>query len=144
MTDFARALEFVLKWEGGSAYTNDPDDPGGETKFGISKKSYPAEDIKNLTELDAHRIYFHDYWLKAGCYALKWPLNLCVFDAAVNQGVRRSLGFLSESKDYRDFLLCRIAHYVRLAKRKRLRQYLRGWLNRVMDLNEYARKPIGG
>ena len=35
---FDAAVSYVLKWEGG--YSNDPDDPGGETNFGISKRAY--------------------------------------------------------------------------------------------------------
>ena len=45
---FEDAIEFVLLHEGG--YSWDPKDPGGETRFGISKKSYPNLNIKNLTE----------------------------------------------------------------------------------------------
>lgn len=50
----------VLKHEGG--YVNDPADAGGETKFGISKRSHPAVDIKALTVEDAKHIYLDDYW----------------------------------------------------------------------------------
>lgn len=48
--------------EGG--YVNDPDDPGGETNFGISKRSYPQLDIKTLQIDKAIDIYYHDFWLK--------------------------------------------------------------------------------
>ena len=81
---FEDALKFVLKWEGG--YSNDPNDPGGETKFGISKRSYPNLDIKNLTLKQAKEIYFQNYWLKAGCDKLTSPLDIIVFDTAVNMG----------------------------------------------------------
>jgi len=50
----------IINIEGG--YSNDPDDPGGETKYGISKRSYPNEDIKNLTVERAVEIYTRDYW----------------------------------------------------------------------------------
>ena len=48
--------------EGG--YVNDPDDPGGETNFGISKRSYPQLDIKALSIDKAIDVYYHDFWLK--------------------------------------------------------------------------------
>src|SRR5215475_4829486 len=48
----------------GSEYTNDPLDPGGETKYGISKRAYPGVDIYNLTEAGALEIYERDYWIK--------------------------------------------------------------------------------
>jgi lysozyme family protein len=46
--------------EGG--YVNDPKDPGGETKFGISARAYPKIDIKNLTSDDAKTIFLKDFF----------------------------------------------------------------------------------
>ena len=63
MTDrerFERLIGFVLAHEGG--YVNDPQDPGGETKYGISKRSYPHLDIANLTREEAIAIYRRDWW----------------------------------------------------------------------------------
>ncbi len=56
---FAVALEKVLAHENG--YVNDPDDPGGETKFGISKRSYANLNIKDLTREQAAEIYYRDF-----------------------------------------------------------------------------------
>jgi len=50
----------IIKIEGG--YSNDPDDAGGETNHGISKRSHPKEDIKNLTIERALQIYNDKYW----------------------------------------------------------------------------------
>ncbi len=61
---FSAALKFALKWEGG--YVNDPDDPGGETKYGISKRAHPEVDIKNLTVAQAGEIYKREYWDSIG------------------------------------------------------------------------------
>ena len=44
MAEFSLAIPIVLENEGG--YVDDPNDPGGETNFGISKRSYPNVDIK--------------------------------------------------------------------------------------------------
>ena len=60
-----RANKFIPKIlfaEGGSKYTNDPNDSGGETKYGISKKAFPNLDIKNLTEEQAISIYKKMYF----------------------------------------------------------------------------------
>lgn len=68
MTDrerFERLIGFVLEHEGG--YVNDPDDPGGETKYGVSKKSYPHVDIASLTIEQAKDIYYEDWWLPLKC-----------------------------------------------------------------------------
>ena len=57
---FDKAIEIILKHEGG--YVNDPDDPGGETKFGITKRNYPTLNIKSLTVEQVKEIYRRDYW----------------------------------------------------------------------------------
>jgi len=84
MTDWDKAIAFVLKAEGG--YTLDPNDRGGETNFGISKRSYPNLDIKNMTEEKAKAIYKTDYWQACHCDELPSPVAIAVFDSAVNQG----------------------------------------------------------
>ncbi len=97
--DFAKALAFALKWEVGNVpnggYTNDPRDPGGETKYGISKRSYPHLNIANLTIGEARDLYHYDYWLASGnqdshCSELPWPLNAVHFDCVVNVGNRKT------------------------------------------------------
>ena len=55
MAHFERAIDKTLAWEGG--YVNDPKDPGGETKYGISKRAHPDVDIKNLSREKACAIY---------------------------------------------------------------------------------------
>lgn len=85
MKPFDKAMEHVFKWEGG--YVNDPRDPGGETKYGISKRAYPVLDIASLTKEDAKSIYKRDYWDKVRGDNLPEPIAIFVFDTAVNQGV---------------------------------------------------------
>jgi len=95
---FELAITFVLKWEGG--YVNDPHDPGGETKFGISKRAYPNLDIKHLTLEQAKEIYFEDYWLKAKCdkiESLSQRLAFAHFNFSVNAGIRRAVKTLQEA-----------------------------------------------
>jgi lysozyme family protein len=43
-------------------YSNHPYDRGGETKYGISSRWYPDEDIQNLTRERANAILYRDYW----------------------------------------------------------------------------------
>jgi lysozyme family protein len=82
---FNAAIKRVLANEGG--YSNDPIDAGGETKFGICKRSYPKLDIKNLTLEDAKFIYYRDFW-EPHLYAEFASSELAekVFDLAVNVG----------------------------------------------------------
>lgn len=60
--NFTQAVSVLLEIEGG--YSNNPNDLGGETKYGISKRQYPHLDIVNLTPAQATEIYHNDYWLK--------------------------------------------------------------------------------
>lgn len=97
-TDFQTILEFSLWWETGGdkagGYTNDPNDPGGETRWGISKQAHPEIDIKALSRVQAEAIYREHYWGSRGnqesnCDQLPWPLNAVHFDCVVNVGNRK-------------------------------------------------------
>ncbi len=104
MEAFEQAFDFLIGHEGG--YSADPADPGNWTKarcgagacrgtnWGISAASYPQLDIRALTRDDAAAIYRRDYWERSGCDRLSPPLGLLVFDAAVNCGVARAVGWL--------------------------------------------------
>lgn len=85
MSLFQRAVAAVLEREGG--YVNDPNDPGGETKYGISKRVYSDLDIRSLSIDDAIVIYKRDYWDRIRGDELPRPVAWCVFDQAVNRGV---------------------------------------------------------
>lgn len=93
--NFDKAFAMIVSAEGG--YSNNPTDPGGETKFGISKRAYPNEDIANMTLARAKEIYGKDFWQAAHGDDLPWPLALFVFDAAVNQGLPAAVMLLQKS-----------------------------------------------
>ena len=127
----------MLKWEGG--LTNNPADPGGLTNFGICQRSYPNLDIKNLTRAQAAEIYERDYWKKSGADLLPWPLNLVVFDTAVNCGVGRAKEWLGVSKDWAGVAGLRCCHYIRLCRQKKsFTTFIKGWMNRISDLVKTA------
>ena len=92
---FLEAVEHILELEGG--FVAHPKDPGGNTNFGISQKSYPNLDIKNLTKSEAINIYLRDYWLPLRLDELPGSLRLCLFDCAVNQGTNVAIKFLQAS-----------------------------------------------
>lgn len=81
---FDAAFKALIDHEGG--YVNHPKDPGGETKFGITKRSYPHLNIRDLTLDDARAIYRRDFWDRLQCDALPVAARFQVFDAAVNSG----------------------------------------------------------
>lgn len=95
MADFESAVSKTLRWEGG--YVNDPRDPGGETRYGISKRAYPDEDIGNLTLDRAKFLYRRDYWSKIrGDEIGDQPVAEKLFDLAVNIGVSKAVRLLQQ------------------------------------------------
>lgn len=82
---FQTAIERVLGHEGG--YTEGKGDPGGETNWGISKRSYPKLNIKTLTRQEAIAIYERDFWKKARCDLLPDSVAYQAMDFAVNSGI---------------------------------------------------------
>lgn len=126
---YLKVMQFVLAHEGG--YCNLAGDPGGETKYGISKRSYPDLDIPNLTEQDALDIYWRDFWDKTGCEELDYPMALAIMDTAVNLGINKANALKTTSAgDWKDYLIQRIAHYNKINNK----EFIHGWLNRVIDL----------
>jgi lysozyme family protein len=82
MAKFELSIPVVLANEGG--YVNDPNDAGGETKYGISKRSYPQVDIANLTVGQATAIYLRDFWKYDDVH--DQALATKIFDMSVNMG----------------------------------------------------------
>ena len=81
---FLIAADRTLGIEGG--YVNNPKDPGGETKWGISKRSYPHLNIKDLTRDDALEIYYRDFWAHVDGDSLPQSVAYQLFDIAINHG----------------------------------------------------------
>ncbi|WP_153448460.1 glycoside hydrolase family 108 protein [Vibrio algicola] len=163
---FCHALMFVLEKEGGltadGGYVDDPQDRGGETKFGISQRAFPHENIADLTIDDAVALYYAHYWLVASCNDLPDPLSLAVFDAAVQHGVRAAIKMLQEvagvvadgiygpktheavyAKDDEYLLsvyhLRRARFYARIIKKNPTQsRFIEGWHNRLSDCLEAA------
>lgn len=100
MTEFKTTLDRVLGHEGG--YVNDPADPGGETNWGISKRSYPNVDIKNLTRDQAAAIYLRDFWTPLKADRLHDGVAFQLMDSAVNSGIAQSIRFLQRALDVAD------------------------------------------
>jgi lysozyme family protein len=95
LVKFNEIIEVVLHHEGG--YVNDPDDPGGETNFGIAKRSHPDVDIKNLTKDGAKEIYKEHYWDANKVESLSEELRHIYFDMCVNQGRGRAVKILQQT-----------------------------------------------
>lgn len=128
---FSAEVEKLLAREGGEV--NDPDDKGGHTKYGISQKAYPDEDIASLTPEKAKQIYLNDYWVKIGADSLPEQMRGIAFDAAVNQGVGWTRKALKEAEgDFNKFLQLRQERYDEIVeKNPSQRKFQRGWMNRL-------------
>ena len=86
---FDEAFDRLMGHEG--KYVFHPDDPGGETNWGISKRSYPDLDIKNLTRDDAKIIYKRDFWDRVHADEIYDGVAFQAFDFAVNSGIETAV-----------------------------------------------------
>ena len=98
--NFDKAFGIIIGHEGG--YVNDSRDPVGETKYGISKRAYPNEDIKVLTLDRAKFLYKRDYWDAIEAELLPDPVRLMVFDCAVNCGLTAAKKLLQRAIGTKD------------------------------------------
>lgn len=89
---FDRCVTITLMHEGG--FSEDPNDPGGATNFGITKRTLEAyrgkvvsvNDVRNLSSAEAREIYRANFWNLMRCGDLPAGLDLMVFDYGVNSG----------------------------------------------------------
>lgn len=124
MANFKEAFEKVVFNEGG--YVNDPDDAGGETYMGISRKAHPnaiiwkhidkitakyktaktitkyLKENKELTR-EIESIYKSDYWAKFNLDKEKSQrLANQIFDSAVNCGASATIKRINRVKNEMD------------------------------------------
>lgn len=168
---FLDCVAVVLKHEGG--FSMNPKDPGGATNFGITKETLSqwrgrpvtVEEVRDLTIGEARDIYRVWYWDAAECDQLPAGLNLCVFDCAVNQGLRRAILFLQwavgaieDAKMGPATLTAVQKHYdasprslINTYQDRRLHHYQslkiwptfgKGWKNRAEDIRRHALEAV--
>lgn len=92
---FEDAIARVLGHEG--KYSNNPADPGGETNWGISKRSYPDLDIKGLPREQAVEIYRRDFWNRVHADELFDGVAYQALDFAVNSGIETAVRYLQRA-----------------------------------------------
>ncbi len=97
------AMDFVFGVEG--RHSDDPDDAGGETMYGVTiatlRRAHQLglvshECPKRLTTKEALVIYFEMFWKKSHAFEMPTPLDLIIFDIAVNSGPGRAIMILQE------------------------------------------------
>ncbi len=87
--NFEVAFDRLIGHEGG--YNNSPEDPGGETNWGISKRSYPHINIKALTRDGAKDIYRRDFWNRIHADDMPDGVAFQALDFAVNSGIETAI-----------------------------------------------------
>lgn len=95
MLSFNEVFDRLIGHEGG--YVNNPKDPGGETNWGISKRSYPNVNIKTLTREGAKVIYKRDFWDRCSAEKMSPSLAYQAFDFAVNSGIGTAIRYLQRA-----------------------------------------------
>ena len=93
--NFDKCLKMLLSHEGG--FVNHPDDPGGITNLGVTKKVYDEwigresteQEMRDLTPEDVGPIYKKNYWDRVKGDSLPSGLVWACFDWAVNSGSGR-------------------------------------------------------
>ena len=139
MNEYAHEIaRFIVSVEGG--YVHHSEDPGGETKYGISKRAYPELDIANLTVGQAMLIYVRDY-VEPVMHRVKDPrMHAIVADAAVNHGLQRALDWAEAFPTIELFTAKRIRFYTSL---ETFGTFGRGWMNRMAKVMDWIHdKPM--
>ena len=101
--NFPKALAAVLVHEGG--FVNNPKDPGGMTNLGVTKRVWEEwkgqavdeAEMRALTPEKVAPLYKAKYWDMVHGDQLPSGVDLCVFDCAVNSGVKRAAKFLQRA-----------------------------------------------
>jgi lysozyme family protein len=151
--------KFVKRWEGGDAITNNPDDTGGLTKFGISQANNPDVNIRELTESKAKSLYLERYWRTAKCNEVPKFMQLIQFNCAVNCGpstarkiLQKSVGAKADGRIGPNtknrimrfgnnprvfvgkYLTFQVLYYFNIVQRRKSQHvWLKGWVRRTLD-----------
>jgi lysozyme family protein len=146
-------------------YVNDPDDRGGETKFGVARNANPDLNITRLTWDQAKAVYYVRYWLAGKCEQLPGRVAVLHFDGCVNHGIKRANMFLQRAagvspdgivgpvtiakvKQLNPITLCqsicnqREQFYRQIVQNNSSQaKYLNGWLRRINEMRVFSTDP---
>ncbi|WOC15063.1 glycoside hydrolase family 108 protein [Pseudochrobactrum sp. MP213Fo] len=164
------ALDLMFGHEGG--YVNNPKDPGGATKYGITHRTLAAHrgvasatpaQVKALSKEEATEIYRRSYWQQSGGDLLPVGIDYMAFDYGVNSGpaqaiksLQRVVGVFPDGivggqtvtavKAFRGDLVATYAtERLRfMISLKTWSTFGRGWQKRVVSVESQARQLIRG
>ena len=137
---FIEAVNFVLSAEGYKS--EDPDDAGGRTIFGISENSHPTQ-VKEMWDLPkeearkkAIEIYRTEYWNKV-VMVYSGGQAFFMFDTCVNLG----LGYIKKmmGMSLMEMIIERVRDYADIARSGSNIKFLRGWILRTVNCADKAK-----
>ena len=171
MSRFLECLDVVLENEGG--LSDHKADRGGRTNYGVTQKTYDAyrrasghrtQPVDKISTDEVKQIYF-SYWEDCKADMMPEPLDLFLFDCAINSGASRAVKLLQEcietttdgrfgpatrealhnfvmdtSVEYiaKQYLDARRSWYDQIIERDPSQSvFARGWMKRIDDLEEY-------
>lgn len=151
--NFEKCVKVVIHgrgaWGGEGGFVMNPRDPGGATKFGITRatlsrflgRAASVTEVRNLTETVARSIYLKFYWKPAGCDSLPAGVDLMVFDIAVNSGIGRAHTLLDQANTGTPTARIEALHKARMGFWRRLKTWPvfgKGWTNRETAIRQAA------
>ena len=150
---FVKAFEFIIYVEG--EWSNDPNDNGGKTKFGITEatlndwnKYNPNnkidKNIKDISMKDAEKIYKKNYWEvpKFDEIAKTKPkLAIALFNLGVNAGVGTAQQIYDKDDSYKDIIRKTREYYKEIIRKNpNQKTFKEGWENRTKKLEDFLEK----
>ena len=174
---FQACMVFVLAREGG--WSDNPSDSGGATMYGIIQREYdayrrakglPEQTVRLISIAEREEIYRDNYWEPVHGDYLDSPVDMVMFDSAVNTGIGQAIKWLQTalgiivtrqfdtdtSDAYHTYIAAhgaqplaeailrqRVAFYQWLGENKPGDEtFESGWLNRVNLLEQACNLPI--
>nr|DAS68711.1 MAG TPA: Lysozyme [Caudoviricetes sp.] len=162
---FQQIFDRVIGHEGG--YANDPRDTGGETNWGITKRTARENgylgDMRQMKRVQAFEIYKQAFWQRYQCEHFPSALAFQFFDACVNHGagnaarmLQRAVGVLDdgvigkltlqavENQSLNDTLMRLVAERLKFYTRlSNFNAFGKGWINRMAGNLVYAAQDNG-
>jgi len=178
MTDrFEECLDYILPVEGG--YSNRKADRGGPTNYGIRQRTYdawltkhrhPIRHVKYIEMWEVRSIYEGEYWEPVKCRLLGSPMDLVMFDSAIQHGpglaammLQEAVGAVQDGKIGPKTLTALAAREQQLGRRETIQAIMkireafyaqiiandptqeenkRGWANRVRKLMDIVKATV--
>lgn len=162
--EFDKIFDRVMLVEQG--YVHHPDDPGGETNFGITLRTARANGYAgrmiDLKHDQAKEIYRQAFWQRVRGDKMHPAIAFQLFDACVNHGIgngvrmlQRAVGVADDGaigdvtmkavtiREAHDVIMCfcaeRLEFYTKL---KTFSTFGRGWVNRVAGNLRYGSADV--